>query len=138
VAASVVLVKMKQERYAWVTAAPASWLLICTLTAGGEKLFHPDPAIGFLAHATKFAAALSEGRILGPAANAAEMSRIVLNDRIDATLCALFMAVVVATAMFGVAAARRALSIPVPTCRESSAGDAEIALGILRPDARHA
>ena len=29
-----VLVKMKRERYVWVTLVPTAWLLITTLTAG--------------------------------------------------------------------------------------------------------
>lgn len=115
---TVVLCRMKRERYAWVTAVPTAWLLICTLTAGGEKLFHADPAIGFLAHAAKFAAAAADGRILAPATTMAEMGRIVLNDRIDAMFCALFTAVVAATALFGLAAARRALASARPTCSE--------------------
>jgi len=135
-ACSVVIVKMKRERYLLVTLVPTLWLLICTLTAGAEKVFHPDPAIGFLAHASKFAAALVEGRVLGPAASPAEMSRIVLNDRIDATLCALFMAVVAATAVLGFLAARRAWASPAPTCRESPDGD--LGLALLRPEAKHA
>ena len=45
---SVVLFKMKRERYAWVTLIPTAWLLICTLTAGIEKIFSSDPKIGFL------------------------------------------------------------------------------------------
>ncbi|HLG88397.1 MAG TPA: carbon starvation CstA family protein [Alphaproteobacteria bacterium] len=135
-ACSVVLVKMKRERYLLVTLVPTLWLLVCTLTAGAEKLFDPDPAIGFLAHASKFAAALAEGRVLGPAASVAEMSRIVLNDRIDATLCGLFMAVVAATAILGFSAGRRAWVSPGPTCRESPEGD--LALAMLQPEARHA
>jgi carbon starvation protein CstA len=38
---TVVLFKMKRERYAWVTALPAVWLLLCTLTAGLQKVLHP-------------------------------------------------------------------------------------------------
>jgi len=119
--ACVVLCKMKRERYLWVTLAPTLWLLICTLTAGWQKLFDPDPAIGFLAHAARFAAALADGRILAPAATMAEMNRIVLNDRIDATLCAIFMSVVVAILLFGMAAMRQALGSAAPTCREADA-----------------
>lgn len=37
--ASVVLIKMKRQRYVWVTMLPAVWLLICTVTAGLIKLF---------------------------------------------------------------------------------------------------
>ena len=38
-----VLVKMKRERYVWVTLVPTAWLLITTLTAGVQKVFHCDP-----------------------------------------------------------------------------------------------
>ncbi|TWC17886.1 carbon starvation protein, partial [Pseudomonas sp. SJZ085] len=36
---TVVLIKMKRQRYIWVTLLPAAWLLICTTTAGLIKLF---------------------------------------------------------------------------------------------------
>jgi carbon starvation protein len=117
-AATVVLCKMKRDRLAWVTGIPTAWLLVCTLTAGWEKLFQPSPAIGFLAHAQKFSDAAIAGTILAPAISMTEMNRIVMNDRIDAVLCALFMAVVVATAAFGVAAILRARKSPVATARE--------------------
>ena len=116
--ATVVLCKMKRERYAWITGVPTLWLLVCTLTAGWEKLFHPNPGIGFLAHAHKFADAAAAGQVLAPANGMAQMNQIIMNDRIDATLCAIFMAVVVATAMFGIAAILKALRNPVRTARE--------------------
>ncbi|WP_315984774.1 carbon starvation CstA family protein, partial [Enterococcus faecium] len=50
---TVVLFRMKRERFAWVTIAPAAWLLACTLTAGWQKIFSADPKIGFLSHAAK-------------------------------------------------------------------------------------
>ncbi|KAG0783135.1 hypothetical protein G6F22_008812 [Rhizopus arrhizus] len=50
---TVVLFKMKRDRYAWVTILPTLWLLACTLTAGWQKLFHADPRVSFLAHADK-------------------------------------------------------------------------------------
>ena len=36
---TVVLFRMKRERYAWITILPATWILICTLTAGWQKCF---------------------------------------------------------------------------------------------------
>jgi carbon starvation protein len=118
--ATVVLFKMKRGRYAWVAMAPAAWLLVCTLTAGWEKLFHPSPAIGFLSHAGKFAAAREAGLILAPAVSMGQMNQIILNDRIDAALCGLFMAVVAATVAFGAATIRRALRDPLATAAETA------------------
>ncbi|MCJ2014061.1 carbon starvation CstA family protein [Methylobacterium sp. J-076] len=106
---TVVIFKMKRERYAFVTIIPTAWLCICTLTAGYQKIFSADPKIGFLAHADRYASAAAEGKLLAPAKNAGQMSQIVLNDRIDAVLAALFIALVVAIAVFGIMACVKAL-----------------------------
>jgi carbon starvation protein len=119
---TVMLFKMKRQRYAWVTILPTAWLLVCTLTAGWQKLFHADPAIGFLAHARRFGTALAAGQVVAPAKSAAEMQRIVFNDYVDAALCGAFVAVVVAMAVFGVVWVWRAWSTPSVTAREVEAG----------------
>jgi carbon starvation protein CstA len=64
---TVVLFKMKRGKYAWVTVVPTIWLLICTLTAGWQKIFDDNVKVGFLAHARKFQAALDQGQVLAPA-----------------------------------------------------------------------
>jgi carbon starvation protein len=93
---TVVLFRMKRERFAWVTLAPLTWLLVCTLTAGWQKMFHPDPKIGFIAHAQKYGDALARGEILAPAKSVAQMRQVIVNDWINAGLCALFITVVLA------------------------------------------
>ncbi|WP_271298774.1 carbon starvation CstA family protein [Sphingomonas sp. CV7422] len=102
VLATVVLFRMKRQRYAWVTILPAIWLVLCTVTASLLKLFASDPRVGFLAHANRFADAAARGQMLAPAKTLAEMRRIVLNDRIDAILCALFLAVVASIIGYGI------------------------------------
>jgi carbon starvation protein len=116
--ATAVLFKMKRERFAFITLAPTIWLIICTLTAGWEKLFHPDAAIGFLAHASKFSAAAADGKVLAPAKSAAEMGRVIFNDYVDAGLTAIFIAVVLAMIVAGIATVRRAYANPKATTRE--------------------
>jgi carbon starvation protein len=116
---TVVLFKMKRQRYAWVTIAPALWLLICTLTAGWLKIFSAEPTIGFVAHAWKFSDAIAAGKILAPAKTLAEMQQVIVNDYVDATLCALFVMVVLAMVFYGVIAIRRALGDPKITAVET-------------------
>ncbi|MBV8063851.1 MAG: carbon starvation protein A [Nevskia sp.] len=117
--ASVTLVKMKRERYLWVTAVPMAWLLVCTLTAGWQKVFATDPKIGFLAHAHKFGAALAQNQVLAPAKSMADMRRVVQNDIVDASLALLFMAVVLAVLLLGLRAAWRARRAIAPTALEA-------------------
>jgi len=116
---SVVMVKMKREKFLWIPLIPTAWLLICTLSAGWQKLFHPDPKIGFIANARKFADAAARGEVLAPAKSMDDMSRVIFNNYLDAALCALFVAVVVATVLFGVRAALAARRTNVPTAKES-------------------
>jgi carbon starvation protein len=99
---TVVIFRMKRERYAWVTIVPTAWLAACTLTAGLEKIFHPDPRIGFISHAGRYAEALAQGQVLAPAKNAEQMSQIVWNDRIDAALAMIFVLVVLSILVYGI------------------------------------
>ncbi|MGB3124377.1 MAG: carbon starvation CstA family protein [Pseudomonas sp.] len=92
--ATVVLIKMKRQRYIWVTMLPAVWLLICTVTAGFIKLFDANPAIGFLSLAKKYSDALANGQILAPAKNIDQMQHVIWNAYTNATLTALFLFVV--------------------------------------------
>ena len=115
---TVILFKMKHQRYAWVTIVPTLWLLVCTLTAGLEKIFSAVPAIGFISHAQVFGDAAAAGKILAPAKTMAEMHRVIVNDYVDATMCALFVMVVLAMIVYGVIAIRRAFGDPKITAIE--------------------
>ncbi|MFW9080703.1 carbon starvation CstA family protein [Pseudomonas sp. P2757] len=92
--ATVVLIKMKRQRYIWVTLLPATWLLICTTTAGFIKLFDANPAIGFLSLAKKYSDALANGQVLAPAKSVEQMQHVIFNAYTNATLTALFLFVV--------------------------------------------
>jgi carbon starvation protein len=115
---TVVLYKMKRERWALVTVVPTLWLLGCTLTAGLQKAFSPNPKIGFLSHAEKFSQALSAQQVLAPAKSLGEMSRIIFNDYLDATLAILAVAIVLTVVVYGVLRIRRARATPQSTAIE--------------------
>ena len=87
------MIRSGKQRYAMVTITPLLWLVAVTMTAGFEKLFSAMPNVGFLSHAAQLA---NEAAAPGVAsARVAEISRLILNDRIDAAMTAFFIAVVV-------------------------------------------
>lgn len=116
---TVVLFKMKKDRYAWVTIVPAIVLLVCTLTAGWLKIFSADVKVGFLSNANRYADAIQQGTLLAPAKSAAEMSRVVFNNRLDAVLCALFMFVVISVLFYSVKSVLKARAERKPTVAET-------------------
>ena len=114
--ATVVTVKLKRERYVLVPAVPAAWLVICTLTAGWQKIF--DAKISFTAAAQKYADAMASGKLLAPAKSADDMQRIVTNNRVDMALTALFMLLVLTMLFFSLRAIVRAWRANHPTAHE--------------------
>jgi len=115
---TVVLYKMKRERWAWVTVVPTVWLVICTLTAGLEKVFSPNPKVGFLSHAEKFSQALASQQVLAPAKSLGEMSRVIFNDYLDAALAALAVTIVIVMVAYGIVRVRQARATPRNTAIE--------------------
>lgn len=116
---TVVLFKMKKDRYAWVTIVPAIVLLVCTLTAGWLKIFSADVKVGFLSNASRYAEALQNGVLLAPAKTPEAMSRIVFNNRLDAVLCALFMFVVLSVLFYSVKSVLKARAERKPSVAET-------------------
>ena len=117
--ATTVLFKMKRQRYAWVTIVPTAWLLMCTLTAGWQKVFSENPKIGFLAAANKYQAVLDKGELLAPAKSVEQMQQIILNNQIDAGMAALFIFLVVSILFFAVPACLKALGYGQRTDKET-------------------
>jgi carbon starvation protein len=90
--ATTFLIRGGRARYAWTTLLPLAWLLAVTMTAGYQKIFSPDPALGFLAQADKLAAALDAGAIA--AEKLRDTHTQIVNLRLDAAVTAVFMALV--------------------------------------------
>lgn len=116
---TVVLFKMKRDRYAWVTLAPATWLLICTTYAGLIKLLDPKPAMGFLAQARHYQAAIANGELLGTAKSMGQMQQVVINGYVNAGLTVLFLCVVFSIVFYAARAILAARRSAMRTDRES-------------------
>ncbi|MFC1391591.1 carbon starvation protein A [Acinetobacter pittii] len=118
---TVILFKMKKEKYAWVTIFPTIFLFITCMTAGWQKIFHENPKIGFLAQANRFSDAIARGEILKPAKTLEEMQTIVMSNQINAALCGFFMIVAIVMVIAAIGIVRRALASPTPTAHEAPA-----------------
>lgn len=82
--ATTIVVKMGKARFAPVTLIPLAWLVSVTFTASWQKIWDPNPRIGFLAHARQLAASPS----------VSDVSRLIFNDRLDALVTGLLMLLV--------------------------------------------
>jgi carbon starvation protein len=87
-----VLLKMHGAKFMWITGIPLTWLVTVTFSAGWDKIFSPEPRIGFLAHAAALDKAMAAGKIA--AAKLAETRAVAFNERLDAVVCSIFLILV--------------------------------------------
>ena len=118
---TVILFKMKKQKYVWVTIVPTIFLFITAMTAGWQKIFHENPKIGFLAQADRFNTAIANNEILKPAKNISEMQTVALSNQINAALCAFFMIVAFVMLFAAIKVIRKALANPNPSVNEAEA-----------------
>jgi carbon starvation protein len=88
-----VLVKMGKARYSWTTLGPLAWIVLVTMTAGWQKVFSADPKLGFLSHARTVAEKVASGALPAGAKTVGDAQRMIFNDRLDAAVAGVFMAV---------------------------------------------
>ncbi|NBE97035.1 carbon starvation protein A [Nonomuraea sp. KC401] len=93
--ATTLLIKSGRLKWAWVTAIPLAWDAAVTLTASWQKVFSPDPTLGFFSQRDRYQTALDQGQLLAPAKSVGEMEQIVINSTVDGVLAALFAILII-------------------------------------------
>lgn len=86
-----VIVKMGKAKYSPITIVPLLWLVIINVTAGWQKIFSDDVRVGFLSHAKMIQGHIAAGTLPAGVRNAADLPRLIFNDRLDAGVAAFFM-----------------------------------------------
>ena len=95
--ATTIFIKMHWAKYMWITTVPLAWLLVITFTAGWQKIFSPEPRLGFLAQASLLESAVEAGKIA--ASNLAAARSQIFNNRLDAAVCGVFLILVAITVL---------------------------------------
>ena len=88
------LAKNRKFKYLWVAGLPALLMAINTISAGILKVFHPDPRIGFLAHADSISQKVAMGELPTGIKSFEIAQRVIMNDYINALLETLYVALV--------------------------------------------
>ncbi len=91
-AATTIFIKSGRRRFALLTFAPFGWLLVVTMTAGWQKIFHADPRVGFLAQAARLGDQLAAGSV--PPDRIGATQQVIFNAQLDAAVTAVFMVLV--------------------------------------------
>ena len=86
-----IIIKMGKARYAAVTMVPLAWLVTVTMTAGWQKIFSPDPRIGFLSSAEGIQRVLDAGGLPRGAADIEMAQRMIFNNHLNTGVAAFFM-----------------------------------------------
>ncbi len=93
VLATTVLLKMSRKRWIWITLAPMAWIVTITMTASFQKIFDPNPHIGFLANANLLTAQIVAGKI--PLAKLGDTRRLIFNQKLDAAVTAVLALMII-------------------------------------------
>jgi carbon starvation protein len=88
------LAKTRKFKYLWIAGLPALLMAINTISAGILKVFHPDPRIGFLAHADFISQKVATGELPAGIGSFEIAQRVIVNDYINAFLGTLYVALV--------------------------------------------
>jgi carbon starvation protein len=88
------LAKNRKFKYLWVAGLPALLMAINTISAGILKVFHPDPRIGFLAHADSISKKIATGELPTGIKSFEIAQRVIMNDYTNAFLGTLYVALV--------------------------------------------
>jgi carbon starvation protein len=88
------LAKTGRFKYLWVAGLPALLMAINTISAGILKVFHPDPRIGFLAHADSISQKVAMGELPAGIKSFEIAQRVIMNDYTNALLGTLYVALV--------------------------------------------
>ncbi|MEU4384613.1 carbon starvation CstA family protein [Promicromonospora sp. NPDC023805] len=132
---TVVVVKKGYLKWAWIPAVPLVWDLAVTMTASYQKIFSPEPSLGFWANHNAFREAREAGETsFGTAADTAAMDAVIRNTFLQGTLSIVFALLVLTVALVALWVCVKAIRAGgLPTSEEPDSQSAMFAPSSLVP-----
>ncbi|OBJ15466.1 MULTISPECIES: carbon starvation CstA family protein [unclassified Mycobacterium] len=110
---TVIVIKKGLLKWVWIPGIPLLWDLAVTLTASWQKIFSPDPAVGYWTQHSAYLAARQAGKtVFGSAKNAHQLDDVIRNTFIQGSLSILFAVAVVIVVIAGAVVALGAIRGP--------------------------
>ncbi|MGZ8725135.1 MAG: carbon starvation CstA family protein, partial [Aeromicrobium sp.] len=82
--------KHGKAKWVWVPGIALAWDLIVTMTASWQKVFSPNPKLGYFEQRSTFQSAVDKGDLIAPATDMDQMQQIITNSTVNGGLQALF------------------------------------------------
>jgi carbon starvation protein len=93
---TVIVIKKDLLKWAWVPGIPLFWDLAVTLSASWQKIFSPDPNVGYWTQHFQYGAARAAGKTtFGSAKTPGQLNDVIRNTFVQGTLSVIFAGVVV-------------------------------------------
>ncbi|MGE0218120.1 carbon starvation CstA family protein [Mycolicibacterium sp.] len=122
---TVVVIKRRLLKWAWIPGVPLLWDLIVTMTASWQKIFSGDPKVGYWTQHFQYRNARDAGQTsFGAAKDAGQLDAVIRNTFIQGTLSIVFAVLVIVVFAAGVVMALRVIrgrgsplseDVPVPS-----------------------
>ena len=80
------LFKHGKGKWAWIPGIALAWDLTTTMTASWQKVFSPNPKIGYFKQRSDYQTAVDNGDLLAPATNMDQMQQIITNSTVNGVL----------------------------------------------------
>jgi carbon starvation protein len=135
---TVVVVKKGYLKWAWIPAIPLVWDLAVTMTASYQKIFSPEPTLGYWAQHNAFREARAAGETsFGSAADTTAMDAVIRNTFLQGTLSIVFAVLVLVVALVALWVCVKAIRAGgLPTTEEPDAESSTFApSGLISTDA---
>ena len=110
-----VVIKKGHVKWAWIPGIPLVWDLVVTMTASWQKIFSPDPAIGYWALHAAYKA--GNPKVIGDK-SPEDVAAVIRNTAVQGTLSIVFAGVTLLVVIVGVIVSIRALRAGAAAGRE--------------------